>query len=91
MEKESNLQNSNFPENDKTREWDKYYKETFKPAWSQLTVTEQRIIMYITFEFSGEDEHKLPNQDELEKSAKDKLSKAGIDVYKLREYLERPS
>lgn len=63
-------------------------QSVFESAWKKLSDDEKKIITYIHFHFSGEDEHKLPNQDELEKSAKEKLLQDGIDVENLENYLE---
>lgn len=60
----------------------------FESAWGQLTDEEKKVVNYTHFHFSGEDEHKLPNQDQLEKNAKGKLAKAGVDVENLDKYLE---
>ena len=60
----------------------------FKPVFDTLTDEEKKVMYYIHFFFSGDEEHKLTNQDELEKSLKEKLSKAGIDVENLGKYLE---
>jgi len=60
----------------------------FEEASKNLTDEEKNVINYIHFHFSGEDGHKLPKQDELEKSAKEKLSQAGIDTNNLGRYLE---
>jgi|GEM_PF-2787369 hypothetical protein len=61
----------------------------FKSAWAQLSKEEQEIITYIHFHYSGEGKEKLPGQDELERSAKEKLSIAGVAIENLGQYLER--
>ena len=63
-------------------------QSVFKFAWDQLTDEEKKIVKYIHFHFSEEDKHKLSNQDQLEKSAKEKLLKEGVDVENLDKYLE---
>jgi hypothetical protein len=60
----------------------------FDEAFAQLTEEEKQMLLYVYFHFSGDVEHKLPKQDELEESAKEKLQKAGIDVNNLGQYLE---
>ena len=70
----------------------KNFKETqssFESAWSKLSDDEKKIMTYVHYHFSGEEQHKLPNQDELEKSANKKLSQAGIDIKNLEKYLEK--
>ncbi len=60
----------------------------FGEAYKNLTDEEKEVIKYVHFHFSGENEHKLPKQDELERSAKEKLEQAGIDTDNLGKYLE---
>ncbi len=61
----------------------------FESAWTRLSEDEKKAITYTHFHHSGEEEHKLPEQDELVESAKEKLSKAGVDIENLDQYLEK--
>ena len=68
-------------------DFEKFEEETrrFKDA---LTEEELKVLLYIQLYNSGDADDKLPNQDEIEEVAKDKLRKAGLDADNYERYIE---
>lgn len=67
---------------DETLDYDRTFKleEEFKTVWEALTEEEKKVLMYAELEWSGYQDEKLNNQDELLKSATEKLTKAGFNM-----------
>ncbi|MFA7118218.1 MAG: hypothetical protein WC159_05525 [Sphaerochaetaceae bacterium] len=67
---------------DETLDYDRTFKleEEFKTVWEALTEEEKKVLMYAELEWSGYEDEKLNNQDELLKSATEKLTKAGFNM-----------
>lgn len=53
-----------------------------------LTEEEIRVLMYIQLHYSGIDEDKLPNQDQIEEEAKKKMLAAGLDIDDYGKYFQ---
>jgi hypothetical protein len=67
---------------DETLDYDRTNKllEEFNSVWESLTKEEKKVLFYTELQWSGYQDEKLNNQDELLKSATEKLTKAGFNM-----------